>query len=82
MHEPRIPQMLQIKGELRDLVFILRNVQEAIRRLKAAGAHDSVICIVMTLMGFGNVTAEELLATSTPEEIATMIRILSKRSEN
>jgi hypothetical protein len=82
MHEQRNQQMLQIKGELNDLVFMLRNVQEAIRRLKAAGAGESVIRIVMTLMGFGNVTAEELLATSTPGEIARMIRRLSKRSEN
>jgi hypothetical protein len=75
-------QLLQIKGELKDLVLILHNVQEAIIRLKAAGADDSVISIVMILMGFGNVTAEDLLATATPGEIARMIRILSKRSEN
>ena len=74
--------MLQIKGELKDLVLILNNVQEAVRRLKAAGASDSVICIVMTLMGFGNVTTEELLATSTPGEIAKVIRKLGKRCEN
>jgi hypothetical protein len=82
MHGQGNQEMLQIKGELKDLVLILRNVQEAIRRLKAAGADDSVICIVMTLMGFGNVTTEELLAASTPEEIARMIRLLSKRSQN
>jgi hypothetical protein len=82
MHDKCSQPMLEIKGELKDLVVVLRNVQEAIRRLKAAGADDSVICVVMTLMGFGNVTAEELLATSTPEEIARIIRILSKRSEN
>jgi len=43
---------------------------------------NTVVHIVMTLMGFGNVTAEELLATSTPAEIARMIRILSKRTQN
>jgi hypothetical protein len=74
--------MLQVKAELADLVLILRNVQEAIRRLKAAGADDSIISVIMTLMGFGNVTAEELLATATPGEIARMIQILSKRSDN
>lgn len=82
MPEQRNPQRLQLKGELKDVVLIVRNVQEAIRRLKEAGADDSVICTVMMLMGFGNITAQELLATSTPEEVARVIRKLSKRSEN
>jgi hypothetical protein len=82
MDEQRKQQMLQVKAELADLVLILRNVQEAIRRLKAAGADDSVIRVIMILMGFGNVTAEELLATTTPGEIARIIRILSRRSDN
>lgn len=82
MHERGNQATLQVKGELRDVVFVLRNVQEAVRRLKAAGADDSVICTVMTLMGFENVTSEELLATNAPGEIATMIRKLSKRSQN
>lgn len=80
--EQRNQQELQLKGELKDLVLIVRNVQEAIRRLKEAGADDSVICTVMMLMGFGSVKAEELLATSTPEEIARVIRKLSKRPQN
>lgn len=82
MNEQGNERIRQVKGELKDLVLVLRNVQEAIGRLKAAGADDSVIRIVMTLMGFGHVTAAELLRTSTPREIARMIRKLSKRSEN
>lgn len=73
---------LQAKVELKDLVLIVRNVQEAIIGLKAAGADDCVICIVMTLMGFGNVRAEELVAASTPMEIARIVCLLSERSQN
>jgi hypothetical protein len=80
MFEQRHQEMLQT--ELKDLLSILRNVQGAIRRLKAARADDSVIRTVMALMGFGNITAEELLATSTPCEIARMIQLLSKPCVN
>jgi hypothetical protein len=79
---PYNQQMPQIKRELKDLVIMVRNVQEAIRRLKAAGAEDYIICTVLTLMGFGNVRADELLATSTPREIARIMQKLSKRFEN
>jgi len=82
MLEQRRQQMFKIKRELNDLVLILWNVQEAIRNLKAAGANDRILCVVMTLMGFENVTTEELLATSTPMEIARIIRTLSNRSKN
>jgi hypothetical protein len=74
--------MPQIKRELKDLVLMVRNVQEAIRRLKAAGADDSVICPVLMLMGFGNVRADELLAASTPGEVARILQKLSKQSQN
>lgn len=82
MHGPHNQHIPQIKQELKDLVLMVRNIQEAILRLKAAGADDSVICTVLVLMGFGNIRADELLATSTPREIARILQKLSKRSEN
>jgi len=74
--------MLQLRGELKDLIRNLRNVQKAISRLKAAGADDSVIRIVMILMGYGNVAPEELLAASTPKDVAEIISRAGKRLDN
>ena len=58
---------------MRNRVETLRRAQSDLKELRRIGVDESAIRGVMSMMGFGNVNPEELLAAGTLEEVKRLI---------
>jgi hypothetical protein len=57
----------------KDWLKSLQRAQSKLRKLRARGVDGALIRAVMLSMGFGNVTAAELLKARAPKEIKELV---------
>ncbi len=74
--------MLQVKTGLKRVAKNLRHAQSDIKKLRGIGADEPAIRRVMMLMGFVNVTPDEILEASTAEDLRRLIIKIGRPESN